>query len=185
MAAGGGGSWKVAYADFVTAMMAFFMVMWICSQDQQTREAVAHYFNEPFQFFKDPIGSNRRPEKVGAIFKDKSAGPVHNSDKVEGARGRETFSPMPTGSRETQAVSDWLHHDEKAATYWRGKAQEAIQKASLTADADGNPARIEEKATEILERQLETELKEDAPLKPDNGLYDDLLKGVLSQVNWS
>ena len=28
MAGGGGGAWKVAYADFVTAMMAFFLVMW-------------------------------------------------------------------------------------------------------------------------------------------------------------
>ena len=30
--AGSGGAWKVAYADFVTAMMAFFLVMWITSQ---------------------------------------------------------------------------------------------------------------------------------------------------------
>ena len=32
MAGHGGGAWKVAYADFVTAMMAFFMVMWITAQ---------------------------------------------------------------------------------------------------------------------------------------------------------
>ena len=38
-----GGAWKVAYADFVTAMMAFFLVMWICGQDQQVRKAVSYY----------------------------------------------------------------------------------------------------------------------------------------------
>jgi chemotaxis protein MotB len=34
MAGGGGGAWKVAYADFVTAMMAFFLVMWIVAREQ-------------------------------------------------------------------------------------------------------------------------------------------------------
>jgi chemotaxis protein MotB len=40
-----GGAWKVAYADFVTAMMAFFMVMWLLAQtDQQTRQQLSEYF---------------------------------------------------------------------------------------------------------------------------------------------
>jgi chemotaxis protein MotB len=42
-----GGAWKVAYADFVTAMMAFFLVMWLASQDSRIRTAVAGYFQEP------------------------------------------------------------------------------------------------------------------------------------------
>jgi chemotaxis protein MotB len=42
-----GGAWKVAYADFVTAMMAFFLVMWIVAQGAQTRAAVASYFRDP------------------------------------------------------------------------------------------------------------------------------------------
>ncbi|MCS7281163.1 MAG: OmpA family protein [Desulfobacterota bacterium] len=45
-----GGAWKVAYADFVTAMMALFIVLWIMSQNQQIREAVAAYFREPGVF---------------------------------------------------------------------------------------------------------------------------------------
>lgn len=48
MAGHGGGAWKVAYADFVTAMMAFFMVMWITGQSKQVKQAVAKYFNDPF-----------------------------------------------------------------------------------------------------------------------------------------
>ena len=50
--AGGGGAWKVAYADFVTAMMAFFMVMWLTSQKPGIKEAVAGYFREPFATYK-------------------------------------------------------------------------------------------------------------------------------------
>ncbi len=42
-----GGAWKVAYADFVTAMMAFFLVMWLAAQDSRIRTAVAGYFQEP------------------------------------------------------------------------------------------------------------------------------------------
>jgi len=42
-----GGAWKVAYADFVTAMMAFFMVMWLSAQDSTVRTAIAGYFAKP------------------------------------------------------------------------------------------------------------------------------------------
>ena len=34
-----GGSWKVAYADFVTAMMALFLVLWLTSQDEKIKES--------------------------------------------------------------------------------------------------------------------------------------------------
>jgi chemotaxis protein MotB len=39
-----GGAWKVAYADFVTAMMAFFMVMWLMGTDAETAKAIEAYF---------------------------------------------------------------------------------------------------------------------------------------------
>ena len=42
-----GGAWKVAYADFVTALMAFFLVMWIVGQSRAVKVAVAGYFRDP------------------------------------------------------------------------------------------------------------------------------------------
>jgi chemotaxis protein MotB len=51
MASGGGGAWKVAYADFVTAMMAFFMVMWLTSQKPEVKQAVAGYFRDPYALY--------------------------------------------------------------------------------------------------------------------------------------
>ena len=42
-----GGAWKVAYADFVTAMMALFIVLWLMSQNDAVKKAVAGYFNDP------------------------------------------------------------------------------------------------------------------------------------------
>ena len=54
---GSGGSWKVAYADFVTAMMALFLVLWLVSQDQKIKESVERTFRNPFSSVtKDSIG---------------------------------------------------------------------------------------------------------------------------------
>jgi len=51
-----GGAWKVAYADFVTAMMALFIVLWLLSSSRQVQEAVGGYF-------RDPTGNSK---KVGS-----------------------------------------------------------------------------------------------------------------------
>jgi chemotaxis protein MotB len=56
-----GGAWKVAYADFVTAMMALFIVLWLLNTSKPVREAVAGYFKDPAGS-ANKIGSN----KVGA-----------------------------------------------------------------------------------------------------------------------
>lgn len=42
-----GGAWKVAYADFVTALLALFIVLWLMNTTPQVRKAVAGYFNDP------------------------------------------------------------------------------------------------------------------------------------------
>lgn len=47
-----GGAWKVAYADFVTAMMAFFLVMWLVGQSEDIKAGVAGYFNDPANYGK-------------------------------------------------------------------------------------------------------------------------------------
>jgi chemotaxis protein MotB len=65
-----GGAWKVAYADFVTAMMAFFMVMWILGMDQQLKESIEGYFSNPVGFKKgysggkSPLSSGQSPGQV-------------------------------------------------------------------------------------------------------------------------
>jgi len=62
-----GGAWKVAYADFVTAMMALFMVLWLTSQDEKIKEAIARSFLHPFSAVtKDSAGliENKEPLMV-------------------------------------------------------------------------------------------------------------------------
>lgn len=44
------GSWKVAYADFVTALMALFIVLWLMSSPERVKQAVADYFKNPIAY---------------------------------------------------------------------------------------------------------------------------------------
>jgi chemotaxis protein MotB len=53
-----GGAWKVAYADFVTAMMALFIVLWLMNASKQVQEAVGGYFKDPRGTSKQ-VGSNK------------------------------------------------------------------------------------------------------------------------------
>lgn len=55
-----GGSWKVAYADFVTAMMAFFLVMWVVGMDPEIKSVVEYYFHDPVGF-KEMYGAGSNP----------------------------------------------------------------------------------------------------------------------------
>lgn len=72
MAGGGGGAWKVAYADFVTAMMALFMVLWISAQDEKILIATSQYFQNPFNSPMNansgvmPFNSNKSSTSTGA-----------------------------------------------------------------------------------------------------------------------
>ncbi len=54
-----GGAWKVAYADFVTAMMALFIVLWLLSSSEQVQKAVGGYFTDPKGHGKE-IGNGLR-----------------------------------------------------------------------------------------------------------------------------
>jgi chemotaxis protein MotB len=58
-----GGAWKVAYADFMTAMMAFFLVMWITGLSQEVKASVAGYFKDP-QAFMDAVKAGNAPFAV-------------------------------------------------------------------------------------------------------------------------
>ena len=77
MAGHGGGAWKVAYADFVTAMMAFFMVMWICAQSKPVKQAISQYFNDP---------GGRRPNRRAIPRGDRPCSPRRSRTRRQGPR---------------------------------------------------------------------------------------------------
>ena len=54
-----GGAWKVAYADFVTAMMALFIVLWLMNSSKQVQDAIGGYFKDPSGTSK-MVGTDQR-----------------------------------------------------------------------------------------------------------------------------
>jgi chemotaxis protein MotB len=122
MAGKGGGAWKVAYADFVTAMMAFFLVMWITSQDDQVKKAIGGYFQDPW----------------GTSNDDSSP----SFQMPTGMVGEAPFADTPNGQlpeRWPQAnVENATEKDPGAASVWQQK-----QKLHLMSNSDRNlPALI-------------------------------------------
>src|SRR5687767_14210824 len=121
MASKGGGAWKVAYADFVTAMMAFFMVMWITAQNEDVKEAVAQHFQDPFADLRGEEGEGHSP-RHGSENTSRS-GPVHDQPKsrgkprpvrVEVGKGNETTTGTTIFFTDDSAVLDEAAKDQLA-----------------------------------------------------------------------
>ncbi|WP_144152613.1 flagellar motor protein MotB [Paraburkholderia sp. BCC1885] len=96
-----GGAWKIAYADFVTAMMAFFLLMWLLgSTSQYDKEGIEDYFNTPLSTLlggKEGTGS-ARPSVVqggGRDVSDSRPGVAHKS-QAEPAQASVNPPPMDT-----------------------------------------------------------------------------------------
>src|SRR5437764_13486245 len=140
MAGKGGGAWKVAYADFVTAMMAFFLVMWICGQDQKIRRAVSYYFNDPFS--ASNIGTSRKPNRTGSVTDTVNGGNLPQSESVAMGRGRNSYTAQGEPSGATKLVGDWLHGDSEVSKYWRDQANKQRDAARKSRDAGGKPELI-------------------------------------------
>jgi chemotaxis protein MotB len=99
MAGKGGGAWKVAYADFVTAMMAFFMVMWLTSQNDSVKEAVAHTFQDPFAVYVPQDGANSNRPKPGPTTNAPVPKQVDDKDKKARRTRRPTLLVSGDGTQ--------------------------------------------------------------------------------------
>ncbi|PKN08563.1 MAG: chemotaxis protein [Deltaproteobacteria bacterium HGW-Deltaproteobacteria-8] len=88
-----GGAWKVAYADFMTAMMAFFLLMWLLSMVvPEKRAGVEQYFKE-FSLFDKQNALDVR--QGGAMIPDKEKPPVPQRDELTGAAKEGTVAIQP------------------------------------------------------------------------------------------
>jgi chemotaxis protein MotB len=94
-----GGAWKIAFADFMTAMMAFFLVMWLISASDKTKAVIAHYFN-PVQLVDStpqPKGLQDLKADAQSIMKytgvptaDRSPNKEQTNDKMDAKAQLET-----------------------------------------------------------------------------------------------
>ncbi len=83
-----GGAWKIAYADFVTAMMAFFLLMWLLgSTDEATKKGISEYFQDPFGVKISPHGEGLADRSNiiqggGSDLSSLDKGDVHKGEAV-------------------------------------------------------------------------------------------------------
>jgi flagellar motor protein MotB len=171
----GGGSWKVAYADFVTAMMAFFLVMWIGAQDVKVRQSVANYF-------VDPSGVNKKPVHAGAVMNQTISGPVPDKMAVNTGAG----SKAPGGntpSPATAAVLTWIRADAKRMRYWKEQAQRCREEVAAAQKAVNQTKTPEELVTQQLAQRLSAEIAGNVP-KNTPDVYKDLIFTSVKEVNW-
>ncbi len=84
-----GGAWKVAYADFVTAMMAFFLVMWIVGMDESAKDAVQSYFNDPAGYMKQSTSGNGALPSGTSLFNTEAS--FAELARIRRSREREQF----------------------------------------------------------------------------------------------
>ena len=109
-----GGAWKVAYADFVTAMMAFFIVMWIlAASNESTKKAISEYFNDPGAFNiisgeKIPI---QKSDEINLIIKGAKG---KGKDKGEGRAPADTKEQIGWGVGFAGSPDDIDKYKDKA-----------------------------------------------------------------------
>lgn len=146
-----GGSWKVAYADFVTAMMAFFMVMWIMGLSDDTRAQIQGYFNDPLGFIKNqpklklnisPPGS---PATRGA-----GSGEGNDSNKGDEAQLKEIKKEIEEVSQKDSNLDALLKHVDMTVTP-EGLRIEFVESTVATFFASGS-AELLPSAKEFIKR---------------------------------
>ena len=107
-----GGAWKVAYADFVTALMALFIVLWIVGQGKPVREAVAAYFKDP-TVFKGSAGALKGGAgSAGAIAISPGVPPLPPSGP-EGATGTSPRTDRAALEATAALLREQVHRDAK------------------------------------------------------------------------
>jgi chemotaxis protein MotB len=98
-----GGAWKVAYADFVTALMAFFLVMWLVGQSKAVKSAVAGYFRDPGIF--DQAKSDG-PIAGGDLKLAPEAAPPNEAASGDGMAESERAALEDTAARIRQRLAE-------------------------------------------------------------------------------
>lgn len=135
-----GGAWKIAYADFMTAMMAFFLVMWLVNAaNEETKASVASYFN-PIKL------SDEKPTEKGLKKPVDQAEGEQKQERSQVEEEQETVgSAAATGEDQTATSGDQANYSE--ADFFENPysvlaeiAQEVGQQANVSAKGEGGAA---------------------------------------------
>lgn len=132
-----GGAWKIAYADFMTAMMAFFLVMWLINAaNPQTKAALASYFN-PVQLTdaKPSEKGVKQPAKDAKGEEDQMKSKVNGAETRTGGSAKNGDDLTATSGEETQySDADFF---ENPYSVMSEIVNETGRNANISAKGDG------------------------------------------------
>ncbi|MBW9063691.1 MotB family protein [Rhizobium herbae] len=132
-----GGAWKIAYADFMTAMMAFFLVMWLINAaNPQTKAALASYFN-PVQLTdaKPSEKGVKQPAKDAKGEEDQMKSKVNGTETKTGGSAKSGDDLTATSGEETQySDADFF---ENPYSVMSEIVNETGRNANISAKGDG------------------------------------------------
>ncbi len=155
-----GGAWKVAYADFVTAMMAFFMVMWIVNLSDEVRAEVEGFFN-------DPVGYNNKTRNKITI--DAPAIPRAMKTEVEPRRYKRIVKKVGPGASKPvmQAENKLMHKIKKqleriAAAHLDPELKKLMDSIKITITNEGLLIEFIEKTSEMFFELGSAQVRPDA-----------------------
>jgi chemotaxis protein MotB len=123
------GVWKIAYADFMTAMMAFFLVMWLINAtDPDVRQGIATYFN-PMQIAQEEPQAKGLSDAQVSVDRDPDAEPLEGKQKIitSGGSANLKVEMAPTGQDLFQDPYDVLERLAQRAS--KGDATKADPRA--------------------------------------------------------
>ncbi len=100
-----GGAWKVAYADFVTAMMALFIVLWIIAHNQNIRNSVAQYFRDPGAVHKTAGGVLNGINSVKPFSDPRPASPAVQPKPSQGPEQAEVEKLREEGEKLIKTIA--------------------------------------------------------------------------------
>jgi chemotaxis protein MotB len=153
-----GGAWKVAYADFVTAMMAFFLLMWLLNATtEEQRRGLADYFNPSNVLARNTSGSGqpfggRTPNEVGEMSSNASALRVETGPRPVIFDLEEDDSDTPATPLERR---EGPKGDDETATPARLMASRAEGQGGAAAGPGTSDAAIAQASAEALREELE------------------------------
>ena len=168
-----GGVWKIAYADFVTAMMAFFLVMWIVTAvSKQQRAAIFDYFKNPSMQPGHSVRAAQGPMGPGGA----STSPINLGGGLDAVQSR--------ASQVVDLESRASAHTPVPTREERQSASSSSTRPPSLKDARNRVASADHRRLESLMAQLRKAVNHSQALKPfkDQLLLDITPRGVRIQI---
>lgn len=185
-----GGAWKIAFADFATAMMAFFLVLWLMSSaTPEQKKAIAGYFQDPIGFtesaspFVMDLGGTPTPSPQRTlnpeVLDENSPGQLPEHTETD------PNTDKPKNDTERQGDPNAQRVEQAEPQVNAPKPEDSLSMTEKMArDAEALAERVERERLELLLQELQNKIEQDTQLRhfKEQILFDITQDGLRVQI---